>query len=147
MRKWNQFVWLCVQVLNIFIKTHLTMDSIVVYGDGNVAFFQVLLLLAVPKKTMQSVFGNITNLRWPLLLVPLLCELPRSNTGLKKRIPKNYPTCQVKEDLSGQLVRGQPMLIGEPTCNKRRLRIEISVQGHLESYVFLEKGSGARWVL
>ena len=122
------------------------MDSIVVYGDGNVAFFQVLLLLAVPKKTMQSVFGN-TNLRWPLLLVPLLCELPGSNAGLKKRIPKNYPTCQVKEDLSGQLVRGQPMLIGEPTCNKRRLRIEISVQGHLESYVFLEKGSGARWVL
>ena len=91
MRKWNQFVWLCVQVLNIFIKTHLTMDSIVVYGDGNVAFFQVLLLLAVPKKTMQSVFGNITNLRWPLLLVPLLCELPRSNTGLKKRIPKKLP--------------------------------------------------------
>ena len=39
------------------------------------------------------------------------------------------------------------MLIGEPTCNKRRSRIEISVQVHLESYVFLEKGSGARWVL
>ena len=67
--------------------------------------------------------------------------------GSKKGSQKNFPTCQVKEDLSGQLVRGQPMLIGEPTCNKRRLRIEISVQGHLESYVFLEKGSGARWVL
>ena len=42
--------------LNILIKTHPTMDSIVVYGDGNVAFFQALLLSAVPKKTMQSVF-------------------------------------------------------------------------------------------
>ena len=67
--------------------------------------------------------------------------------GSKKGSQKNFPTCQVKEDLSGQLVRGQPMLIGEPTCNKRRSRIEISVQGHLESYVFLEKGSRARWVL
>ena len=52
-------------------------------------------------------FGNITNLRWPLLLVPLLCELPRSNTGLKD--PKKLPNLPSQ----GRFIRA----IGERAAN------------------------------
>ena len=47
----------------IYFSAKQLWDSIVVYGDGNVAFFQALLLSAVPKKTMQSVF-LVTSQTW-----------------------------------------------------------------------------------
>ena len=72
---------------------------------------------------MDNMPEMATALGSPLVWATYTVLDPKQPTKSQKKI--DFGTCQVKEDLSGQWVRGQPMLIGEPTYNKLWMKKQI----------------------
>ena len=98
-----------IQGVKILIEAHLTKHQY----EQSQRYFHFVCALSLRWVNMPEM---ATALGSPLVWATCAILLKKQPKILHKSF--DFGTCQVKEDLSGQWVRGQPMLIGEPTYEK-----------------------------